>query len=141
MLTATSRSIPGTLRQDLLIAGQHRLVTDEPEHLGGENAGPSPHELFPAAIASCISTTMLMYARTKGWDLGEVVVEVEYDHTATPRRFEIAIQAGGDLTDEQLARLEKVAATCPVRRAVESGATFEERIERVPSQPVGLTAT
>ncbi len=70
MLTATSRSIPGTLRQELLIAGQHRLVTDEPEHLGGENAGPAPQELFPAAIASCISTTMLMYGRTKGWDLG-----------------------------------------------------------------------
>ncbi len=50
---------------------------------------------------------------------------------------------GGDLTDEQLVRLEKVAATCPVRRAVESGATFEERIERierVPSRSVGLAA-
>jgi putative redox protein len=138
MLTATSRSIPGTLRQELLIAGQHRLVTDEPEHLGGENAGPAPHELFPAAIASCISTTMLMYSRTKGWDLGEVLVDVAYDHRSTPRRFEIAIHVGGDLTDEQLMRLEKVAATCPVRRAVESGATFEERIERVPAPPIGL---
>ena len=35
-LIATSRSMPGTLRQDVLIDGRHRLTTDEPEHLGGE---------------------------------------------------------------------------------------------------------
>lgn len=131
MLTATSRSVAGTLRQDGLVDGRHHLFTDEPEHLGGEGSAPVPHELFPAAIASCVSTTMLMYARTKGWDLGEVTVEVEYDNTSTPRRFEIAIRVDDELTPEQLARLEKVAAACPVRRAVESGVVFEETLERV----------
>ena len=70
-LTATARSIPGTLRQEVVIDGQHRLITDEPEHLGGDGSGPAPHELFPAALAACVSTTLVMYARTKGWDLGE----------------------------------------------------------------------
>jgi putative redox protein len=115
----------------VLIDGRHLLVTDEPEHLGGDGSGPAPHELFPAAVASCVSTTLVMYGRTKGWDLGEVSVHVDYDNRSNPRRFEIAIQVEGDLTEEQLARLEKVAATCPVRRAVESGVVFEETISRL----------
>jgi putative redox protein len=131
VLKATARSVTGSLRQEVLIDGRHLLVTDEPEHLGGDGSGPSPHELFPAAVASCVSTTLVMYGRTKGWDLGEVRVQVDYDNRSNPRRFEIAIQVEGDLTEEQLARLEKVAATCPVRRAVEIGVVFEETMSLV----------
>ena len=128
-LTASARSIPGTLRQEIVIDGNHRLITDEPESLGGDGSAPAPHELLPAALASCISTTLVMYARTKKWDLGEVSVDVDYDHRSTPRHFEIAIHLGGRLSDEQLERLEKVAASCPLRRSIEAGMVFEERIE------------
>ena len=127
-LNATARSIPGTLRQEVVINGTHRLITDEPEHLGGEGSAPAPHELLPAALASCISTTLVMYARTKGWELGKVTVAVDYEHKSTPRRFDIDIRVGGDLTHDQLERLEKVAASCPVRRAIEAGIEFDERI-------------
>jgi putative redox protein len=129
-LTATARSIPGTLRQEVVIDGRHRLITDEPERLGGEGSGPAPHELFPAALASCVGTTLVMYARTKEWELGEVSVSVDYDNQSSPRRFDVAIELGGNLSDEQLLRLEKVAASCPVRRAVESGIEFFETIAR-----------
>lgn len=113
-----------------MIDGKHRLITDEPEHLGGEGSGPAPHELFPAALAACVATTLVLYARTKGWELGEVSVAVDYDNRSTPRRFEVAIELGGDLSDEQLRRLDKVAASCPVRRAVETGIEFSETITR-----------
>ena len=129
-LTATARSIPGTLRQEVVIDGKHRLITDEPEHLGGDGSGPAPHELFPAALASCVSTTLVMYARTKEWDLGEVTVAVDYDHRSTPRRFVIAIELGGELSDAQLRRLEKVARACPLRRSIEAGVEFAETIGR-----------
>src|SRR5215207_6174720 len=107
-LTATARSIPGTLRQEVVIDGRHRLITDEPEHLGGEGSAPAPHELFPAALAACVATTLVMYARAKEWELGDVTVDVDYDHHATPRRFEIDVRLTGDLDPEQLERLEKV---------------------------------
>ena len=71
-----------------------------------------------------------MYARTKGWELGEVTVAVDYDNRSTPRRFEVAIELGGDLSDEQLERLEKVARSCPLRRSIEAGIEFVETIER-----------
>ena len=127
-LTATARSIPGTLRQQVVIDGRHRLVTDEPEHLGGDGSGPAPHELFPAALAACVSTTLVMYARTKDWDVGQVTVDVDYDHRSSPRKFEIAITVSGDLSDAQLERLEKVARACPLRSSIEAGIEFVEKI-------------
>jgi putative redox protein len=127
-LTARAQSVPGTLRQQVTVADRFYLVTDEPESLGGEDTAPSPHELLPAAVASCISVTMAMYARAKGWDLGEVTVDVSYDPKARPRRFDVDITIAGELDAEQLARLEKVAATCPVRRALEGDVEFDERI-------------
>ena len=130
-LHATARSTPGKLRQEVVIDGRHRLITDEPERLGGEGSGPAPHELFPAALAACVSTTLVRYARTKQWDLGQVTVEVEYDHHSTPRTFDVAIRLTGELSDEQLDRLKKVAAACPLRRSIESGIVFAERIQRL----------
>lgn len=130
-LTATARSVPGTLRQEVLIDGTHRLITDEPERLGGSGTAPAPHELIPAAVASCVSTSLVMFARMKGWNLGQVSVDVEYDNQAAPRRFDIAIRITGDVTGEQLRRLEKVARACPVRRSFEVGAEFAESMVRV----------
>jgi putative redox protein len=129
-LTATSRSIRGTLRQEVVIDGTHRLITDEPVEVGGDGSAPAPHELLAAALASCVSTTLVMYARRKGWDLGEVRVAVSYDHRATPRRAEVTIGLGADLSAQQLELLEKVAAACPVRRSLETEFEFDEQIVR-----------
>jgi putative redox protein len=129
-LTATARSIPGTLRQEIVIDGKHRLITDEPKRVGGDGSAPAPHELLPAALAACISTTLVMYARTKGWQLGEVSVTVEYDNRSTPRRFDVAVELDDALTEEQLARLQKVAESCPVRRSIEAGTEFDETVRR-----------
>jgi putative redox protein len=129
-LTATARSIPGTLRQEVVIDGRHRLITDEPQHLGGDGSGPAPHELFPAALAACVSTTLVMYARTKNWALDDVAVEVDYDNHSTPRTFEIVIKLSGDLTEAQLKLLEKVARACPLRRSIDAGVEFVEHLKR-----------
>jgi putative redox protein len=127
-LTATARSIPGTLRQEVVIDGKHQLITDQPEQFGGDGSGPSPHELLPAALAACVTVTLVQYARMKSWDIGEVRVAVDYDHHSEPRKVETVIELGGDLTDEQLERLQKVARACPLRRSVEAGFEFAERI-------------
>ena len=135
-LTATSRATPGTLRQEIVIDGTHRLITDEPEDVGGEDSAPAPHELLPAALASCVSTTLVMYANRKGWQLGDVSVTVDYDHRATPRHCAISINLSGDLSDEQIVVLDKVAAACPVRRAIETGIEFSEQITHTSRTPI-----
>ena len=127
-MRATATLVDGTLRNEVLVRDVFLLRTDEPESVGGEDTAPTPHELLAAALASCISTTLAIYARTKGWDLGDVLVEVEYDKEATPRRFRVDIRLDGDYAPDQIARLERVAATCPVRRSLETGFAFEEHV-------------
>jgi putative redox protein len=127
-LTATARSVTGTLRQEIVIDGKHHLITDQPERLGGGGEAPSPHELFPAALAACVTVTLVTYGRMKGWDLGEITVDVDYDHRSTPRVFQVDVYLTGELDEQQLGRLEKVAAACPLRRSIESGIEFVERM-------------
>jgi putative redox protein len=126
--TASARSIGGTLRHEVDVNGRHTIITDEPASLGGSDSGPAPHELLPAALAACISTMIVLYAQRRGWELEDVRVDVDYDTDATPRRFGVTIHLPEDLTGEQTRRLKRVAETCPVRRALEAGVAFDERL-------------
>ena len=126
--TATSVNRGHSLRAEIDVNGRHVMVTDEPRELGGEDTAPAPHELLPAALASCISTMIALYARRKGWELGEVRVDVTYDYESAPRRMEADVRLPEGLTPEQVARLERVARTCPVGRAFEAGFVLEERV-------------
>ncbi len=76
MIKATSTRAGG-LRQVITVR-QHRLYSDEPQHKGGDDSGPSPQELLAASLASCTAITMEMYAERKGWDIGDVEVACLY---------------------------------------------------------------
>src|SRR5579871_5505856 len=127
-MTASARSIDGTLRHEIDVNGRHAMTTDEPERLGGSDLGPAPHELLPAMLASCVSTTILLYARNHGWTLDDVRVDVDYDPDVTPRAVTVAVHLPDALSAAQVARLRRVADTCPVRRAFETGFTFQEEL-------------
>ena len=73
------------------------------------------------------------------WDIGEISTDVEYDHESEPRRFDITVNLPDGLTRDQIERLQRVADTCPVRRAVEAGFSFDEHIS-LPAQPPAPTA-
>lgn len=127
-MTATARSVDGGPRHEVDVNSRHAIVTDEPESLGGTNEGPAPHELLPAMLASCASTMITFYARARNWELGEVRVEVVYDPDTTPRHIDMRIYLPEGLTSDQVRRLRKVADSCPARRALEAGFTFDEQI-------------
>lgn len=127
-MTATARPTGTGLEHEIDVNGRHILVTDEPERLGGTDRGPAPHELLPATLASCVATMIAMYAQNRGWELGEMSVEVDYDPKRAPRLFTIDLHLSDGLTLDQRRRLERVAETCPVRRALEGGFEFHEHV-------------
>ncbi len=129
MFTASARSIDGTLRHEVDVNGRHTITTDEPERLGGTDVGPAPHELMAAMLAACASTMIVLYAQRRDWRLGDVRVDVRYDADVTPRGVEVDVHLPEGLTPDQVERLRRVADTCPARRALEAGFTFDERIE------------
>lgn len=135
MFTATTKSAGG-LRLEVRLNGRHTILTDEPASLGGTDEGPAPHELLPAALASCIGTMVALYARNRDWEVGEPRVDVVYDPESTPRAFDVHLRLPPGLSDDQRRRLERVARTCPLRRSLEAGFTFNERTTVEPAERV-----
>lgn len=106
---------------------RHTFLADEPEELGGQNAGPTPMELLAASLAGCASITMKMYADRKQWPLDEAEVHVEVDNTGESgiTKFKKQIIIKGDLTDEQKKRLLNIADKCPVNKALQQKIIME----------------
>lgn len=102
--------------------GRHRWLADEPEEVGGTDAGPAPFEMLAAALGACTSMTLRMYAERKGWPLRRVTVEVAHERDGRDDRFLRTITLDGALDDEQRDRLLSIANRCPVHRVVEGSA-------------------
>jgi putative redox protein len=122
----------GTLRQAVRIR-DHRFTVDEPAERGGDDAGPCPEELLAASLATCTAITMEMYARRKGWDVGDVEVACDYTvaERGSPTKFDLRLRFPESLRDEQVERLRVIAAKCPVHRTLEGEVMFHEHVERV----------
>jgi len=112
-------------------AGDHTLTVDEPTEAGGDDLGPSPQELLAAALASCTAVTMEMYANRKGWDVSGLAVDCRYTpaERGCPTKFDLVLKMPAHLDEEQIERLQVIAAKCPVHRTLEGEVMFDERVE------------
>jgi putative redox protein len=112
---------------------------DEPKSAGGGGTGPDPYTLLLSALGGCISMTVTMYARRKGWPLERVTVrlreqrihakdcvECEQNTEGFVHRIERSVIVEGDLTDEQRARLQEIAHKCPVHKTLTSKIVIAE---------------
>jgi len=131
-MRAIARRVDGKLEQEIAIR-DHHLTADEPKDHGGGDAGPSPQELLAASLASCTAVTMEMYAARKGWEVGDIRVDVDYEpaQRGSPTRFQLAVRLPKELPEEQRERLMQIAARCPVHRTLEGEVMFDERVELI----------
>jgi putative redox protein len=134
--SGTTRSMRATARQREkythdVKAGDHTITVDEPVSTGGDDAGPSPQELLAAALASCTAVTMEMYAQRKGWDTSGLAVDVQYTpaERGCPTQFALVLRMPAHLDEEQIEKLQVIAAKCPVHRTLEGEVMFHERVE------------
>lgn len=115
-----------------IVAGPHRFASDEPAALGGTDTGPTPYDLLLAALGSCTSMTVAMYARRKGWPLERVEVRLRHarvhadDCAACETRdarltvIDREVVFVGALEESQRTRLLDIANRCPVHLTLTS---------------------
>ncbi len=122
-----------------ITAGRHHLVADEPVSAGGTDRGPGPYDLLLAALGSCMSMTIALYARGKKWPLENVVIRLRHSRTYARDcadcvvrddtlldRIETQVQLSGALAPEQESKLMEVAHKCPVHRTLKSTISIQE---------------
>ncbi|MBW3606516.1 MAG: bifunctional alpha/beta hydrolase/OsmC family protein [Actinobacteria bacterium] len=137
----------GGLRTTLRTRG-FTLIADEPEAVGGTEQGPTPYEYLGAALASCTSMTLRMYANRAKLPLGTVTTTVTHDRVHATDceecehvdgRIDVlrrTVELTGDLDDEQRAKLLDIADRCPVHRTLEGQLEVHSRL----SSPTGAPA-
>ncbi len=118
-------------------AGKHSFVSDIPKDKGGDETGPDPHELLLAALGSCTSVTLQMYAKKKGWDLKNVSVDLTEEEVDDPAnqgkkltKITRAINVDGNLTAEQVEGLKTIADKCPIHKLLSGPKQIDTEISK-----------
>lgn len=116
--------------------GRHALVADATLAEGGDDAGPSPHDLYDAALGACKAITVMWYARKKGIpveDVNTVVTRDDSGERAGIYKLSATLQIRGTVSDAQLQELEAVAKKCPVHKLMATVTTeIATQVQRLP---------
>jgi putative redox protein len=108
--------------------GTHNAVADVPIEKGGSGQGFGPHELLEAALATCLSMTVQMYAAKHGLPLHGVGCEVRIDRAIFGHAvFSYALSFDGPLSVLQCADLREAASRCPVARTLGGSLSIQSK--------------
>jgi putative redox protein len=131
-MTIDSESIRDGEYPQTVRIGAHTLSADLGVGSGGGDQGPSPHDYFDAALATCKALTAIWYAKQKGIPLERVESHVERDdkdERAGVYRLSVRVEFHGPISDEQRAALYRAIRACPIHKLM---TTTDVQIEAKP---------
>lgn len=97
----------------------HIISADASVAEGGGDSGPSPHDLYDAALSACKALTVVWYAKHKNIPLENVEVTTERDDSDERKgvyRLAVSLHLTGELTEAQRQELLTVAGKCPIHK-------------------------
>lgn len=111
---------------------QHRLVTDQSARSGGEDSAPSPTELIPAALGSCVALYVHQFCVSRGLRHAGMRIEVLPFYATSPNRIarlDVTVHLPEELSPHVREMLERVVRSCPVHNTLAHGAAVGVAIE------------
>lgn len=110
----------------------HRLLTDQSERAGGEDAAPSPTEFVSAALGSCIALYVYQFCTSRGLSHDGLRIEVRPVNATGPSRIaelQVTVHLAQALSPHVREMLERVVRSCPVHNTLAHGAAVSVDIE------------
>jgi putative redox protein len=115
----------GPMRHEVRV-GDYKLTVDLGVVNGGEGLGPTPHDLYDAALGACAALTVLWYAKHKIIPVGGIEVAVERDASQERTgiyRLSTKLTLTGALSAAQREELLHAARNCPIHKLMTKGTT------------------
>ena len=109
-------------RFDIIIR-DHVVTVDQPTDGGGDDAGPTPTELFVAGLASCVAFYARRYLRRHQLDASGLTVLTSYRMASKPARVarvDLQIRLPLELSPDRREGLLAVASRCTVHNSITS---------------------
>jgi putative redox protein len=125
MTVSLQRKADATLAQTVAVR-DHGWVSDVSAEEGGADEGPSPHDLYDAALGACKALTVMWFARKKGIAVDDVQTKITRDDTQERKglyRLKAEMSISGSFSDAEFAQLVAVAEKCPVHKLMTSVTT------------------
>ncbi|MBY4733209.1 OsmC family protein [Cupriavidus pauculus] len=91
----------------------------------GNPAIPNPHDLLDSALAACTALTLQIYAKRKGYELQEVLVNVSHEETSGSYKMIRHVEVRGNFTAAIQEDLLRVANKCPVHKSLSAQITID----------------
>ncbi len=101
--------------------GNHTLLSDVPERVGGKDRGMTGTELLAASLASCVAAMVTFHCGRAGVDAGDMSVEVAYDWAVNPYRLvnvKVKIHLPRVSDAERRQAVLEAARHCPVHETI-----------------------
>jgi putative redox protein len=115
-----------TAYQTAFTNGEYSAVADVPREKGGDGHGFGPHELLEAALATCLTMTVRMYAAKHALPLAGANCEVRIDRSVPGAvTLDYNLTLDGLLTPEQRRQLHDAASRCPVAKTLTGAITLK----------------
>ena len=96
------------------------IRTDAPQDHCGKGENFSPTDLLATSLGSCLLTIMAIKARSNGWELENITLDIEKIMTKNKERkieqLIIDIYIPGDFPKEKINFIKKASKECPVTR-------------------------
>ncbi|MFI5180235.1 MAG: OsmC family protein [Thermoanaerobaculia bacterium] len=110
------------------------ITTTAPKDNGGDGSTFSPTDLCAASFASCVATTISLYAKRSGIPLQGMDFSVEKQMTQEPprriARLVARFRIQSTCRDDEFRKLVNAGKTCPVRRSLHPDIDVDESYER-----------
>ena len=122
---------PGGLQVESSFHG-HTVLTDQPQRVGGDDAGPAPFELFLASLATCAGFYALRFCQQRQIETEGLGLTLEALRDPDTKRLTVALnlKVPTAFPEKYEAAILRSVDQCAVKRALFDPPEFEVELSR-----------